>query len=173
MKLKVFSTEETNQLITDLNRFWELCGLITDAAYYRIEEAHNAYLRNFKRVWYKPFERPIKRFESMVVKLTGGQFRDVEHDFMERKGFSQYLSSFYFDADPDYKMVQPAYDDLLYLASQVGWMKHEEISFFHQLVEEYAEQPLVPEEKDVVTIQMLRGYLSLMEKGWKEYNDAI
>lgn len=173
MKLKTFTVEETQQLIDDLNKYWGLCQLITQEAKAKIAEGHAAQLRDFVWSWKRPFTRPIKDIEDMVYKITGGQFRTTHYDFIIGKGFTEHLSSWMGNSDPHYNFVQPHYNELIVSASLVGSWKRTDIAKFHELVEQYAEHPLVPDANDIEIIKTVRSRIVLLTEYLDTYKNAI
>lgn len=173
MKLKTFSTEETNQLIADMNRYWELCNVITQETKAKMLEGFNAHLRDYKWDWRSPFTGRIKTFENMVYKMCGGQFRSTYYEFIIGKGFSEFLSCWMGDSDPNYAFIQKHFEDLMVMANYIGSWKMDDIAEFHELVETYAEHPLEPSADDINTIKLIRKRLARLESAWEAYNDAI
>lgn len=173
MKLKILTKEETQQLIDDLNKYWTLCSTVTAHAFHRIEEGYNAHRATFKWKLTSPITFKVQSFESMVHKICGGQFRDVNSEFMKSKGFTQYLSCWDGDADPKYFFVQQSFHDIVQAANVAGSWEHRSIADFHELVETFAEHPLVPDEGDMKIIKMLRCRIKKLESFIQEYNDAI
>lgn len=173
MKLKVFTMEETKQLIDDLNKYWKLCAEVTSIARFRITEGFESHVRDYKWDWRATFTRRVKSVEDMTYKICGGQFRSTYYEFMESKGFSEYLSCWFGDSDPKYYFVQKPYNDIVEAAARIGYWKQEHIATFHELLELYAEHPLVPEDKDIEIIKTVRSRLEILEHMMEEYNNAI
>lgn len=173
MKLKTFTMEETKQLIDDLNKYWKLCAEVTAIARFRIEEGYNAHVRDYKWNWMKPLTFRVKSLEEMTFKMCGGQFREVYNDFIVSKGFFEVLSCWFGDSNPDYYFVQAHYNKIVEDAARVGYWKKSNIATFHELLENYAEQPLVPNAKDIEIIKTVRTRIEILEDMVEEYNNAI
>ena len=173
MKLKTFSVQETQNLINDLNRYWKLCAEITEIAKFRIEEAYTAHTRDFKWSWKHPFTHRVKSIEDLTYKICGGQFRSVYDQFIFDKGFTTFLSCWFGDSDRDYSFVQKHYNDITVAAAKIGYWKHEYIGTFHELVEQYAEQPLVPNAEDIEIIKSVRSRLETLQTYLDAYNNAV
>lgn len=173
MKLKKFTQVETNELIADLNQYWKLCAEITAIAKFRIEEAYAGHIRDFKWSWKHPFTYRIKSVEDLTYKICGGQFRSVYNQFIFDKGFTTLLSCWFGDADGDYAFVQQHYEDITVAAAKIGYWKHDHIGIFHELVEKYAEHPLVPDADDIELIKEVRSRLETLQTYLDSYNNAI
>lgn len=173
MKLKTFTLQQTQDLINDLNQYWKLCAEVTEIARFRIEEGFNAHTRDYKWNWRSPFTRRVKTLEDMTYNICGGQFRNVHNGFIVDKGFFEVLSCWFGDSNPDYYFAQEAYNDIVVAAARIGYWKKSDIATFHELVEKYAEHPLVPEEKDIEIIKTVRTRLVKLNEYLDAYKNAI
>lgn len=173
MKLKKFTQVETHDLINDLNKYWRLCAEITEIAKFRIEEAYAAHTRDFKWSWKQPFTHRIKSVEDLTYRICGGRFRSVHEKFIVDKGFTTTLSCWFGDANGDYAFVQKHYEDITVAAATIGYWKHDHIGVFHELVEKYAEHPLVPDASDIQLIISVRSRLEKLQTYLDAYHNAI
>lgn len=173
MKLKTFTMAQTNDLINDLNQYWKLCAEVTAIARFRIEEGFNAHTRDYKWNWRSPFTRRVKTLEDMTYNVCGGQFRKVHNDFIVDKGLGEVLSCWFGDSNPDYYFAQEAYNNIVADAARIGYWKKSDIADFHELLEKYAEHPLVPDESDIKIIKTLHSRLELLNSFLDNYNNAI
>lgn len=173
MKLKAFTQEETQQLIADLNAYWLLCGEISNIAQRLVQEAYDNHVSTFKWSWKRPFTKKVKSLRSMTFKICGGQFRDVTHEFIKSKGFSTKLSCWFGDSDPEYAFSKEHQNVLLEVAAKVGWWKHAYIADFQELLEKYAEHPVIPDASDIEIINEVRSRLKTLTQHMDEYNNAI
>lgn len=173
MKLKTFTMVQTQDLINDLNQYWKLCAEVTEIARFRIEEGFNAHTRDYVWNWRSPFTRRVKTIEDMTYNLCGGQFRKIHTPFIAEKGFTEALSCWFGDANPKYHFAQDAYNDIVVAAGRVGNWKKSDIFKFHELLEQYAEHPLVPNESDIDIIKTVHSRLVLLNSFLDAYKNAI
>jgi|AGFT01.1.fsa_nt_gi hypothetical protein len=174
MKLRKFTDDETINVLKDFNRYWVLCGTITNCAATKMEEAHRDHVRDFRWSLLRPFDIRIKDYDRMVHKICGGQWRELDDEFLKRKtGLDKYLSAWFPDADFDYAFTQKHFQDLVWAACWVGTQNHEKFIDFQILLEEYAENPVEFSPEDIKLIRNLRERLDYLENEWDKFNDAI
>lgn len=173
MKLKKFTQVETHQLIADLNQYWKLCSEITETAKTLFEDAYTTHTRDFKWSLMHPFTFREKSLEDLTHSICGGQIRSVYDEFIFEKGFTTFLSCWYGEANGDYTFTQKHHAAIVDAAAKVGFWRHDHIGVFHDLLENHAEHPLVPDSDDIQLIKLIRSRLVILQTYMDAYNNAI
>lgn len=174
MKLRVLNSDETDKILIDLDRYWELCTLITAEARSRFNEALKNETNEYKWSIFSPFTFCIKTIEEMIYKVCGGEFRSTESTFLTEHGFIEFLSSSYFYRNSsDCYFTEQKYNDLISFASELNDLNIYRLADFHYLLQNYAVKPFDLDAADLVYLRDFSTTLSYLEIMWRDYNNAL
>jgi len=176
MKLRPLSDTETSEILKNLDRLWELSGLITSEARLRLEQAHKNHLADYS-FWdvLNPLTSKLKKFSDLVSRIGSSgntKFTKVESAFLQEKGFTEFLQTTSYGYAPVY-FTEKKYNDLMKIAFRVGWFDHDKYKVLHYVLEKYAVHPVELTVDEIMDLDPLQGFISKLETQWQEYKDAL
>lgn len=177
MKLRQLDDEYVKSVLNNMDRLWELSANITNESRKRIEEAYKNHINEY--TWLdvlNPFTSKIKSVDAMVSKITNYEYSEFDitgSEFLEKRGFTEYLSTGRNAEARTCYFTEKKYNDLIAMAVRIGKLDIEKLKRKHYLLESFPANELDFDEDDFILFDRLASLVNTLDTGWKEYQNAI